>query len=118
VIVRQSKRTSTSAIPDIADNTLNTVHKTPAGYPKLGAFLDSDENFMVYRRFGYLQARLLLEKQDELQKLERQLDREDKIAYREDNDLLRTRQNYDQERMKGRGELLEKIEKIWIKYCK
>jgi hypothetical protein len=31
--------------------------------PRLAALLDSDENFMLYRRFGYLQARLLLHKQ-------------------------------------------------------
>jgi hypothetical protein len=47
------------------------------GYPRLAAFLDSDENFMVYRRFGYIQARLLLEKQDDLQKLEKKLDEYD-----------------------------------------
>ncbi|KAF2093525.1 hypothetical protein NA57DRAFT_48248, partial [Rhizodiscina lignyota] len=42
----------------------------PEGYPMLAAFLDSDENFMIYRRFGYIHARLLLEKQNELQELE------------------------------------------------
>ena len=40
------------------------------GYPRLAAFLDSDENFMVYRKFGYAGSRLLLHKQAELQKLE------------------------------------------------
>ncbi|KAL2064190.1 hypothetical protein VTL71DRAFT_4684 [Oculimacula yallundae] len=44
------------------------------GYRSLGTFLDSDENFMVYRRFGYLHSRTLLRKQDELRKLESELD--------------------------------------------
>lgn len=52
----------------------NVVWECPRGYPNLAAFLDSDENFMVYRRFGYIQARLLLEKQDELRRLEKRLD--------------------------------------------
>ena len=46
----------------------------PLGYPELATFLDSDENFMVYRRFGLLHARLLLRKQDELRVLEERLD--------------------------------------------
>lgn len=39
--------------------------------------MDSDENFMIYRRFGYLQARILLNKQDELRELEKDLDKMD-----------------------------------------
>jgi hypothetical protein len=44
------------------------------GYRSLSTFLDSDENFMLYRRFGYLHSRLLLRKQDKLRKLEAELD--------------------------------------------
>jgi hypothetical protein len=47
-----------------------TVQSCPRGYPALAAFFDSDESFMVYRRFGYIQSRLLLEKQDEMRALE------------------------------------------------
>lgn len=50
----------------------------PLGYPKLAAYLDSDECFSVYRRFGFLQSRLLLDKQDKLRELEEALDRLDK----------------------------------------
>jgi hypothetical protein len=35
---------------------------------------------MLYRRFGYLHARILLSKQDELRELEEQLDREDFVG--------------------------------------
>ncbi|PMD53446.1 uncharacterized protein K444DRAFT_571426 [Hyaloscypha bicolor E] len=47
------------------------------GYPYLATFLDSDENFMIYRRFGFLHARLLLQKQDELRIMEEELDQMD-----------------------------------------
>jgi hypothetical protein len=50
------------------------VQDCPKGYPLLAAFLDSDDNFMIYRRFGYLQARLLLEKQEQLRRLEWELE--------------------------------------------
>ncbi|KAL8736923.1 MAG: hypothetical protein Q9181_002188 [Wetmoreana brouardii] len=36
--------------------------------------MDSDDNFMVYRRFGFLYTRILLSKQDELREMENELD--------------------------------------------
>lgn len=56
------------------------MESCPRGYPRLAAFLDSDESFSIYRRFGYAQARLLLEKQDEMRLLEEgliEMDKED-----------------------------------------
>ncbi|KAH7330214.1 hypothetical protein BKA65DRAFT_565359 [Rhexocercosporidium sp. MPI-PUGE-AT-0058] len=50
------------------------LERCELGYPYLAAFMDSDENFMIYRRFGFLHARLLLQKQDELRLMEEQLD--------------------------------------------
>lgn len=49
-----------------------------SGYPKLAACIDSDETFMIYRRFGYLRSRLLLYYQDRLAGFERTLDSLDK----------------------------------------
>jgi hypothetical protein len=49
------------------------VESCPKGYSSLAVFRDSDESFMVYRRFGFIPSRLLLEKQDKLRELERQL---------------------------------------------
>lgn len=48
------------------------------GYPNLATFKSSSEAFSVYRRFGYLQSRLLLEKQDVLRVLEQRLDQYDR----------------------------------------
>lgn len=46
-------------------------------YRSVATFLDSDENFMIYRRFGYLHARTLLRLQDKLRTLEQLLDEND-----------------------------------------
>ena len=54
-----------------------SVEKCASGYPKLAAFVDSDPNFMIYRRFGYLRTRLLLYHQDVLREKERDLDEYD-----------------------------------------
>ncbi|EOD50801.1 hypothetical protein UCRNP2_2458 [Neofusicoccum parvum UCRNP2] len=55
----------------------------PSGYPKLAAWLNSDENFLMCRRYGFLHSRVLLYRQDELRALEEdllELDLEDKEA--------------------------------------
>jgi len=44
------------------------------GYPLMARYLDSDDNYMAYRRFGHVQSRLLLEAQDDLRRLESELD--------------------------------------------
>ncbi|KAF2142084.1 uncharacterized protein K452DRAFT_326613 [Aplosporella prunicola CBS 121167] len=49
------------------------LNQRQSGYPRLAAFINSDEQFMMFRRFGYIQTRLLLEKQAKLMKLERHL---------------------------------------------
>lgn len=51
-----------------------TVNEFDDGYPKLAIFQNSSENFSIYRRFGYLQSRILLDKQDQLRVLEKKLD--------------------------------------------
>jgi hypothetical protein len=86
----------------------------PRGYPKLAAFLDSDENFMIYRRFSYLMSRLLVEKQNDLQLLEDKLDRQDRDAVDEDPNCLMGRFDYNEERKN----LMSSIEKKWHEYCK
>lgn len=49
------------------------VDDHPIGYPQLAAFVDSDENFLMCRRFGFLHSRVLLYRQDELSYLEKNL---------------------------------------------
>lgn len=57
---------------------IRKLERCEDGYPYLATFMDSDENFMIYRRFGFVHARLLLQKQDELRIMEEELDRMDK----------------------------------------
>lgn len=45
--------------------------------------MDSDDNFMIYRRFGFLYSRVLLQKQDELREMEETLDDVDQRDSRE-----------------------------------
>ncbi|KAN0110989.1 hypothetical protein V8E51_007376 [Hyaloscypha variabilis] len=56
---------------------IRKLERCEDGYPYLATFMDSDENFMIYRRFGFIHARLLLQKQDELRIMEEELDRMD-----------------------------------------
>lgn len=50
-----------------------SVDDHPKGYPRLAAFVNSDENFLIARKYGYLRSRVLLYRQDELSVLERDL---------------------------------------------
>lgn len=61
---------------------------------------------MLYRRFGFLQARLLLNKQDQLRALEEQLDDTDN---NDDEDHLKSRELDDADETR-RARLLKKIE--------
>ena len=93
------------------------MESCPEGYPNLAAFLDSDENFMLYRRFGYLQSRILLHKQDELRALEEQLDRQDRkdAADPKTKRLLQSR-DLDDNSGSPRKSLLKMIEMAYKEY--
>jgi hypothetical protein len=97
----------------------NAVEKCEHGYPYLASFLDSDENFMIYRRFGFLHARLLLQKQDELRIMEEELDRMDQRDKMQNVRLLQCRID-DDLRADQVGEtrklLLSRIEDVILKY--
>lgn len=77
--------------------------------------INFDENFMVFRRFGFLQARLLLHKQDELRELEVDLDRTDKLDIVRGPQWLETRQD---DGNAFRKELLGNIEEKFNEYGK
>ncbi|ORY09511.1 hypothetical protein BCR34DRAFT_589249 [Clohesyomyces aquaticus] len=51
----------------------------PRGYPLLAAFQSSEPSFSIYRCFNYLHSRVILELQDELRVLEKDLTKLDKI---------------------------------------
>ncbi|KAE9375175.1 hypothetical protein N431DRAFT_436695 [Stipitochalara longipes BDJ] len=69
-----------SRIKDNRDERLvkRQLEKYPEGYPRISAYIDSDSDTPLFRRFGILHARSLLYKQVELTELEAQLDKLDK----------------------------------------
>lgn len=101
-----------------------TVEDFPRGFPKLARFLDSDDNFMVYRRFGTVCSRLLLHKQDEISKMEGVLHNMDKMDERAKNEKYLMSRSLDIERDGGvpecwpesRPQLMEKLEKKFVEY--
>lgn len=104
--------TSDDGVEDDEDDRQPVVRRLqdcPDGYPRLAAFLDSDDNFMIYRRFGYLQSRLLLEKQEHLRQLEEELENLDEEDREAESRNLITMENYDTEQYKQRRELMQRI---------
>lgn len=67
---------------------------------------------MLYRRFGFLQARLLLNKQDQLRALEEQLD---EIDSNDDEEYLTSREMDDADET-PRTKLLKKVETKFKEY--
>lgn len=82
------------------------------GYPKLAVFQDSDPSFMIYRRFGFMSTRVLLDKQDELRMLEEQLDHYDR-----QNLVNAGTTNLRGEPLRERKAIMNKIEASFLSYC-
>ena len=102
------------------------VEDYPTGYPKLSCFLDSDDAFMVYRRFGSVFSRLLLNKQDEISGIEARLLGMDNMDNTDtDRQYLMSRTlDVDRDRFhkawrgETRPQLLQKLEKKALEYGK
>jgi len=78
------------------------VEDTPNGFPRLAAFQASDTNFALYRSFSYLHSRVLLDLQDEITCLERELDEIDCEDAFENPTRLKSR-DYDIQQPIGEG---------------
>ncbi|KAI9894817.1 MAG: hypothetical protein M1814_000036 [Vezdaea aestivalis] len=114
-VVESSLPTSASCpVVDIGPRLLSEI---PRGYPKLAAFLDSDDSFAIYRRFGFLNARLLLNKQDELRSMEDELKMLDEEDRTKDPRALRSR-SMDVKGTSRRQTLLSEIEQKFCEYVK
>ncbi|KAH7558292.1 hypothetical protein BM1_05564 [Bipolaris maydis] len=79
------------------------VEETPNGFPRLAAFQASEPNFSLYRSFSYLHSRVLLDLQDQITCLEKELDEIDWEDHDEDADRLKSR-DYDVQQPDGEGE--------------
>jgi len=81
-------------------NSAHIVENCPNGFPRLAAFQSSEANFSLYRSFSYLHSRLLLDLQDEITCLEKELDDVDWDD--EGDDRLRSRE-IDVQKAEGEG---------------
>ncbi|RDL32073.1 uncharacterized protein BP5553_09475 [Venustampulla echinocandica] len=98
---------------------IRKLEKCESGYPYLATFLDSDENFMIFRRFGFLHTRLLLRTQDELRIMEKELDQMDQRDNFQNIKLLQCRVDDDLRKdqvPETRESLLSRIEPTLLKY--
>lgn len=68
------------------------MENTPNGFPRLAAFQSSEANFSLYRSFSYLHSRVLLDLQDEITALEKELDEKDWDDFEEHPERLRSRE--------------------------
>ena len=68
------------------------MEDTPNGFPRLAAFQSSETNFSLYRSFNYLHSRILLDLQDEITSLEKELDQVDREDDRLNSGRLRSRE--------------------------
>ena len=97
------------------------VEDHPEGYPQLTAFINSDDNFLIGRKYGYLRSRLLLYRQDELSVLEKGLLALDKDDQEHRKLALQSRQHdeeTDDDPETGRKTLMKKIDDKLKEYGK
>lgn len=90
-----------------------TVDDHPCGYPQLAAFVNSDENFLIARKYGFLRSRVLLYRQDELSVLERDLIKLDAYDKKEREFALMSRkrdEETDKHPVYSRKVLIQKID--------
>lgn len=77
--------------PGVTEISTRQLDNTPNGFPRLAAFQSSESNFSLYRSFTYLHSRVLLDLQDDIAGLERELDEIDWDDFDEDPNRLRSR---------------------------
>ncbi|KAF1844080.1 uncharacterized protein K460DRAFT_317227 [Cucurbitaria berberidis CBS 394.84] len=76
----------------VLETRTRKLENTPNGFPRLAAFQSSDANFSLYRSFSYLHSRVLLDLQDEITSLEKELDEIDWNDFDEEPDRLKSRE--------------------------
>lgn len=82
--------------------------------------MDSDDNYMTYRRFGNVQARLLLEAQDDIRILEEKLEEldEEETAKEEETNALCSRKLYGANWSEPRRDLMKSLKAAFNEYGK
>ncbi|KAI4146277.1 MAG: hypothetical protein L6R39_003517 [Caloplaca ligustica] len=99
------------------DQTIRPLDSYQKGYGTLAAIVDADPSWLIYRKFGWLRNRLLLDLQDELVTYERELELIDgNISRLGDLDkVLASRRNDERKKTRRRG-LLKEIRQKFVEY--
>ncbi|KAH7121196.1 hypothetical protein B0J11DRAFT_590106 [Dendryphion nanum] len=120
---KASLKLSKVARNDLESGTLTIpLQDYQPGYPQQAAFQSSDHSFSIYRGFNYLHSRVILELQDELRCLEKDLNSMDKMDTKNGKSERVTARAKDLSwaRREGkpskRAELLEKIRSKLVNY--
>lgn len=95
------------------------MDEAPRGYPRVAAYLNSDNDTVLFRRFGTLHSRTLLYKQVELTELEAKLEKLDKEhSSEEDNEwkVFNSIHHDDGFQNEERKALVDKIEEKLLAY--
>jgi hypothetical protein len=96
------------------------VELYPEGFPRIAAFIDSDPGNSLFRRFGILNARILLYRQVELTELEKKLNELDKKDNAKEDTEWRIGHGLHHDGGHGNEErkaLIDEIEKKSKGYC-
>ncbi|GME36095.1 hypothetical protein BKCO1_17000149 [Neofusicoccum parvum] len=98
---------------------MHTVKEYPEGYPQFAAWINTDDNFRVYRRFGELRNRVLLQYQFKLAKLEavlQKLDEDDSNSKEAEDNFRLSSIEYDQSQDDRRQSIIDDIDATLEKY--
>ncbi|KAL8769159.1 MAG: hypothetical protein Q9209_004793 [Squamulea sp. 1 TL-2023] len=102
------------------DQIVRSLDHYIVGYPKVAGFYNSDPNFRIYRKFGWLHNRVLLYLQDELRHMEYHLTKLDENTFRGGSEIiLCTRQDDWQNNGPGSrrvlvGKIMEKLKEQYL----
>ncbi|KAL8738108.1 MAG: hypothetical protein Q9181_001055 [Wetmoreana brouardii] len=91
------------------DQIIKSLDQYLVGYPKVAAYENTDPNFLIYRKFGWLHNRILMYLQDELVELEYKLEIIDKRTFSEEDDVQLKSRRLDYAESPARRNLVKRI---------
>jgi hypothetical protein len=87
------------------------------GWPQLASFMDSCDNFGIYRRFGQSHSRILVMYMTDITNIEKQLDKLDQQDSKSDSTMYRLKTSYHREGLDARKrDLLTLLEQKLLAY--
>ncbi|KAF2238760.1 hypothetical protein EV356DRAFT_516660 [Viridothelium virens] len=109
---------------EIAETEILKLEDCPRGYSSTAAFLSSEPNFSLYRGFSYLYSRVILNLQDEIAVLERDLkdcekiQREKRLVRRLQSREIEDRDSRNESEKRKKSAILSDLESKLVSYGK